>query len=71
MLKVVFLRCIIERENETKMNETEYSKLSTQEKRIDLYLKQKNMLKSFLERKAISKEQYDKSLNDLTEKMGM
>ena len=53
------------------MNDTEYSKLLSEEKRVDLYLKQKNMLNDFLERNAISKEQYEKSLNDLTEKMGM
>ena len=53
------------------MTETEYSKLSSEEKRIDLYLRQKNLLNDFLERNAISKEQYEKSLNDMTEKMGM
>lgn len=56
---------------DTNMNETEYSKLSSEEKRVDLYMRQKNMLNDFLERNAISKEQYEKSLNDLTEKMGM
>ena len=39
------------------MTETEYSKLSSEEKRIDLYLRQKNLLNDFLERNAISKEQ--------------
>ena len=53
------------------MNETEYSKLSPEEKRADLYIRQKNMLNDFLKRNAISKEQYNKSLNDLTEKMRM
>lgn len=56
---------------DTNMNETEYSKLSSEEKRVDLYMRQKNMLNDFLERNAISKEQYEKSLNDLTKKMGM
>lgn len=41
---------------------------SDEEKRIDLYLRQKKMLEGFLERNAISKAQFDKSLNDLTEK---
>lgn len=36
-----------------------------------LYLRQKKMLDEFLERGAISKEQYKKSLGALTEKMGM
>ncbi len=44
---------------------------SDEQKRIDLYLRQKKMLEEFLERNAISKAQFDKSLNDLTEKMGM
>ncbi len=53
------------------MTDEEYFKLSLDEKRVDLYIRQKNMLRDFLERNAISKEQYEKSLNDLTEKMGM
>ena len=36
-----------------------------------LYLKQKHTLDLFLERGAISRAQYDKSLGDLTIKMGM
>ena len=36
-----------------------------------LYLEQKHTLDLFLERGAISRAQYDKSLGDLTEKMGM
>lgn len=35
----------------------------------DLYLRQVAMLKGFLERKAISQAQFDKSFGDLTEKM--
>lgn len=35
-----------------------------------LYEKQVETLKLFLERHAISQEQYDKSFHDLTEKMG-
>lgn len=41
------------------------------DKNIELYLRQKKMLEQFLERNAISKEQFEKSLGDLTEKMGM
>ena len=37
----------------------------------ELYLKQKELLDTFLEHGAISRAQYDKSLGDLTEKMGM
>ena len=49
----------------------DWQSLSPEEKKKELYLKQKNMLGMFLERGAISKAQYDKSLGDLTEKMGM
>ena len=44
--------------------------LSYEEKNHQLYLKQKQMLDMFLERGAISKAQHDKSLHDLTVKMG-
>ena len=49
----------------------EYSDLTLEEKRVDLFLRQKRTLDSFLERNAISKAQYDKSLGDLIEKMGI
>ena len=51
------------------MVEIEWEKLSPEEKKIQLYLKQKKLLDDFLERGAISKAQYEKSLGDLTEKM--
>ena len=57
------------------MNPMEYEKdniwptLSNEEKKRRLYEKQKDVLDKFLERGAISKAQYDKSLGDLTEKM--
>ena len=51
--------------------EKEYFELTLEEKKIDLFLRQKQTLDLFLERNAISKAQYVKSLNDLTEKMGM
>ena len=38
---------------------------------VQLYLNQKQTLEAFLERGAISKAQFDKSLGDLTVKMGM
>ena len=53
------------------MEQEEWEKLSPEEKRIQLYLKQKKLLEDFLERGAISQAQFDKSLGDLTEKMGM
>ena len=48
-----------------------YSEMTPEEKKVDLYLRQKKTLEDFLERKAITQEQFDKSLGDLTEKMGM
>lgn len=51
--------------------ETEWSKLSPEEKKRQLFLKQKNLLDTFLEKHAISKAQYDKSLGDLRDKMDM
>ena len=47
-----------------------WADLSREDKNRLLYLKQKALLEAFLERGAISKAQYDKSLHDLTEKMG-
>ena len=49
----------------------EYSDLTLEEKRVDLFLRQKRTLDLFLERNAISNAQYDKSLGDLIEKMGI
>ena len=45
--------------------------LSADEKKKQLFLQQKELLDMFLEKNAISKAQYDKSLGDLREKMGM
>ena len=47
------------------------SKLSEEEKKQYLFKKQKQTLDDFLFRNAISKQQYDKSLWDLKEKMGI
>lgn len=40
-------------------------------KKTELFLRQKNLLDTFLAHGAITRAQYDKSLGDLTEKMGM
>ena len=45
--------------------------MTAEEKKRDLYLRQKELLDTFLEHGAISRAQYDKSLGDLTVKMGM
>ena len=44
--------------------------LSHEQKNHILYLKQKELLDQFLEKGAITRAQHDKSLKDLTEKMG-
>ena len=48
-----------------------WSGLSPEEKKKELYLRQKRILDDFLERGAITQAQYNKSFGDLTEKMGM
>lgn len=50
---------------------TEWTDLSPEEKKVQLFLNQKQTLDLFLERGAISQAQYDKSLGDLREKMGV
>ena len=51
--------------------DTQWGTLSPEEKKKQLFLNQKQTLDLFLERNAISRAQYSKSLNDLIEKMGM
>ena len=53
----------------TTENDTVWDSLSYAEKNRVLFERQKKMLEEFLEKGAISKAQYDKSLHDLTEKM--
>ena len=53
-----------------KQNNSE-TKPDRKEQLKKLYLDQKNTLDIFLENGAITKAQYDKSLGDLTRKMGM
>ncbi len=54
----------------TVIDQKEWAGLSREEKNHQLYLKQKALLEAFLERRAISREQFEKSLHDLTVKMG-
>ena len=42
-----------------------------EEQKKELFLRQKQLLDTFLEHGAISREQYDKSLGDLIVKMGV
>ena len=55
---------------DVKIEDTVWDAMSHEEKNHQLYLKQKQMLDMFLERGAISQTQHDKSLHDLTVKMG-
>ena len=54
---------------ETKYTD-EWDGLTPEQKTRQLYERQVAMLQGFLERNAISKEQYEKSYGDLTAKMG-
>ena len=45
--------------------------MAAEDMKRDLYFRQKQLLDTFLEHGAISRAQYDKSLGDLTVKMGM
>lgn len=52
------------------VRENELGALSPDEKKRALYERQKELLDTFLLHGAITKAQYDKSLGDLTVKMG-
>lgn len=51
--------------------EVVWENLSPDEKKRELFLQQKHTLDLFLERNAITQDQYNKSLGDLRDKMGM
>ena len=53
------------------MEQYEWEQLSPEQKKIQLYLEQKKTLETVLAHGAISRAQFDKSLGDLTVKMGM
>lgn len=53
------------------MKQEQWERLSPDEKRVQLYLNQKQTLEAFLERGAISQAEFNKSLGDLTSKMGI
>ena len=52
-------------------DENRWETLTPDEKKKELFLRQKHTLDLFLEKNAISKAQYDKSLGDLISLMGM
>ena len=49
----------------------EFAEFSAEDKKRQLFNKQKELLDQFLEKGAITKEQYDKSLGTMIEKMGI
>ena len=51
--------------------ELNWQELAPEEKKKQLFLNQKQLLDTFLEKSAITQAQYNKSLGDLREKMGM
>ena len=53
------------------MEQADWEQLTPSQKKTELYRKQKDLLDTFLAHHAISWAQYEKSLGDLTEKMGM
>lgn len=53
------------------ISQDNWESLSYLEKNKELFRNQKQTLGLFLEKKAISKKQYEKSLGDLIEKMGI
>ena len=57
--------------NENRTTTENVMPLSREEKRKELFRSQKHTLDLFLERGAISRAQYDKSLGDLVLKMGI
>ena len=52
------------------MDQIDWEHLSTKEKKRQLFLRQKKILQDFLDRRAISQEQFDKSFGDMMSKMG-
>ena len=55
---------------DTDFEKREWEALTYEEKNQLLFFRQKKLLDMFLERNAISKAQYEKSLTDLTLKIG-
>ena len=55
----------------TEHTDASWKTLSYEDKNRLLFERQKMMLADFLENGAMSKAQYEKSLHDLTEKLGM
>ena len=57
--------------NEEINTSVDWEHLSAEDKKRQLFEKQKQLLDTFLEHQTISRAQYDKSLGDLRGKMGI
>lgn len=55
--------------SEDMTEQNEWEKLTVEEKKSQLFINQKKLLDTFLEKNAISKAQYDRSLVELQTKM--
>jgi len=53
------------------MEPVEWERLTSEQKKTQLFLKQKELLDTLLSHHAISQAQHDKSLGDMMEKMGI
>lgn len=51
--------------------EKDWAVMTAEEKKKQLFLRQKELLDLYLEKGAITKAEYEKSLKSLTEKMGV
>lgn len=56
--------------NEQIARQERWSRMTPAQKKKQLFLNQKELLDTFLAHRAISREQYDKSLGDMRLKMG-
>ena len=65
------MKHIIRKGEERPLEQSEWEKLTPEEKKRQLFLSQKDTLDKFVARNAISQKQYEKSLGDLIKKMGM
>ena len=59
------------RHGRDKMVGNDWEQITPEQKKTQLFLKQKELLDTFLSHHAISQAQYDKSLGDLQVKMGI
>lgn len=64
-------KAVEEKLHEQISRQRQWEAMSYTQKNRQLFLNQKELLDTFLERHAISKAQYDKSLGDLRVKMGI